>query len=59
MKMFEILINISLKFVPNSPINNIQALVQIKAWGHPGDKLLSEQFGYFTNAYLRHLVSMS
>ena len=33
---------ISLKFVPNVPINNIPALVQIMAWGRSGDKPLSE-----------------
>ena len=32
---------ISLKFVPQGPINNIQALVQIMAWRRPGDKPLS------------------
>ena len=37
-----ILIKISLKFVPNGPINNIPALVQIMAWCRPGDKPLSE-----------------
>ena len=35
-------INISLKFVPIGPINNIPSLVQILAWRHPGDKPLSE-----------------
>ena len=35
-------IEISLKFVPKGPINNIPALVQIMAWRHPGDKPLSE-----------------
>ena len=35
-------IKISLKFVPNVPINNIPALVQIMAWRRPGDKPLSE-----------------
>ena len=35
-------IKISLKFVPQGPINNIPALVQIMAWRHPGDKPLSE-----------------
>ena len=34
-------INISLKLVPRGPINNIPALVQIKAWRRPGDKTLS------------------
>ena len=37
-----ILIKISLKFVPNGPIDNIAALVQIMAWRQPGDKPLSE-----------------
>ena len=36
-----ILIKISQKFVPQGPINNIQALVQIMAWRRPGDKPLS------------------
>ena len=35
-------IEISLKFVPKVPINNIPALVQIMAWRRPGDKPLSE-----------------
>ena len=35
-------INISLKFVPKGPINNITALVQIMAWRRSGDKPLSE-----------------
>ena len=33
---------ISLKFVPQVPINNIPALVQIIAWHRSGDKALSE-----------------
>ena len=37
-----IAIKISLKFVPKGPVNNIPALVQIKAWRRPGDKPLSE-----------------
>ena len=37
-----ILIEISLKFVPKGPINNIPSLVQIMAWRRPGDKPLSE-----------------
>ena len=36
-------IEISLKFVPQCPINNIPALVQIMAWRRPGDKPLSGQ----------------
>ena len=35
-------IEISMKFVPKGPINNIPALVQIMAWRRPGDKPLSE-----------------
>ena len=35
-------LKISLRFVPNGPINNISALVQIMAWRRPGDKPLSE-----------------
>ena len=34
-------IKISLKFVPQGPINNIPELVQIMAWRWPGDKPLS------------------
>ena len=37
-----IFIEISLKFVPKGPVNNIPALVQIMAWRRPGDKPLSE-----------------
>ena len=37
-----ITIQISLKFVPKGPINNIPVLVQIMAWRRPGDKPLSE-----------------
>ena len=39
---FRIYIQISLKFVPKGPINNIPALVQIMAWRRPGNKKLSE-----------------
>ena len=35
-------IEVSLKFVPKCPINNIPALVQIMAWRRPGDKPLSQ-----------------
>ena len=37
-----IAIEISLKFVPKDPINNIPALIQIMAWRRSGDKPLSE-----------------
>ena len=35
-------IKISLKFVPQGPINNIPALVQLMAWRRSGDKPLSD-----------------
>ena len=35
-------LNISLKFIPKGPINNIPASAQIMAWRRPGDKPLSE-----------------
>ena len=35
-------IKISLIFVPNGPIHNIPAMVQIIAWRRPGDRPLSE-----------------
>ena len=34
-------IQISLKFIPKAPGENIPALVQIMAWRRPGDKPLS------------------
>ena len=37
-----ILLKISLKFVPNSPNNNIPPLVHVMAWHRSGDKPLSE-----------------
>ena len=35
-------INISMKFVPKDPIDNIPILFQTMAWRRPGDKPLSE-----------------
>ena len=35
-------INISMKFVPKGSIKNMQALVQVMSWRHPGDRPLSE-----------------
>ena len=52
-------IEISLKFVPKGPINNIPALVQIMAWRRLGDKPLSKTVLFFTDAYMRHSASMS
>ena len=58
--ILKILIKISLKFVPNGPINNIPALAQIMAWHQPGENLLSEpMMTYFADAYMRHPASMS
>ena len=37
-----VLIKISLKYVPQVPINTIPALVQIMGWRRPGDKPLSD-----------------
>ena len=38
----QVSIKIALKFVPEGPINNIPALVQIIGWHRPGDKTLFE-----------------
>ena len=52
---FCILIKISLKFVPEGPIDNNSALVQIMAWRQIGDKSLSEpMLTEFIDAYMRH-----
>ena len=52
---FCILIQISLKFVAKSPIDNNPALVLIIAWPGIGDKPLSEpMLAPFTDAYMRH-----
>ena len=46
-------IDISLNFVPYSPIDYKSALVQIMAWHRPGYKPLSEpEMAYFTEAYM-------
>ena len=45
MKIVDFILQISLKFVPNYPIDNIPALVQITAWYRAGDKPL-ERFRY-------------
>ena len=48
-------IQISLKFIPTSPIDNKPTLVQVMAWRRTGDKQLSEPMPtQFTNAYMRH-----
>ena len=53
-------IKISLKFVPEGPINNIPALGQIMAWRRSGDKPLSDPMMVkFIDACMRHSASMS
>ena len=48
-------IQILLKFVPMSPIDNTPALVQVMAWRRTGAKPLSEpMLTRFTDAYMRH-----
>ena len=48
-------IQISLKFVASSPIDNKPALVQVMAWRRIGDKPLPEpMMAQFTDAYMRH-----
>ena len=48
-------IQISLKFVPSSPIDNKPALVQVMAWRLFGAKPLPESMmTQFTDAYMRH-----
>ena len=55
-----ILITISLKFVPEGPINNIPPWVQIMAWHLSGDKPLSGSLmALFTYAYMHHSASVS
>ena len=50
-----ITIRISLKFVPRSPIDNNQALVQVMAWRRIGNKSFPEQVRtHITDAYMRH-----
>ena len=54
-----ILIKISLKFVPEGPINNIPTLVQMIAWLWQGNKPLSEPMIDYQCIYMHHLASMS
>ena len=56
MKMYKFRLRFHcLKFVPNRPVKNIPALVEIMAWRRPGGK----PFLRFTNVYMRHTASMS
>ena len=55
-----ILIQISLKFVSRSPINNKPALIQVMAWRRSGDKPLPEaMMTQFTDAHNLHYGEMS
>ena len=48
-------IQISLKFVPRSPIDSKPALVQMMAWRQTGDNPLPEpMMTQFIKAYMRH-----
>ena len=47
MKMYQFRLRFHWNLVPNRPINNIPALVQIMAWRRPGDKPLSELMNLF------------
>ena len=52
---YRILIQISQKFCPRSPIDNKPALVQVMAWCWIGDKPLPEpMMAQFIDAYMRH-----
>ena len=54
---FNILIQISLKFVPECPIDNKPVLVQVMARRWTGDKPLPEPvLTQFTNAYIDGLL---
>ena len=48
-------IQISLKYVPMSPIDNKAALAQVMTWRRIGHRLLSEPIlTRFSGAYMRH-----
>ena len=53
-------IQIALKFVPRSLIENKTALVQVMAWCRAGDKPLPEtMLAQFPDSYMRHLREIS
>ena len=55
-----IFINISLKFTPNGPVDNVSALVQIMTWRRTSNKPLSEpMMAFFTDEYKHLSASMS
>ena len=48
-------IQVSLKFLPRSLIDNVPALVQVMAWRRTGDKPLPKpMLAQFPDAYMRH-----
>ena len=54
-KVFFILFQIFLKFVPKGPIDNEAELIYVMAWCRTGDKSLSDpMLTQFTDAYMRH-----
>ena len=53
-------IQISMKYVPGSPIDNTPALVQVMAWCRPGNKPLpGPVMTQFIDAYMRHWGEMN
>ena len=57
---YRIPFQISLKFVPRSPIDNKPALVQVMAWRRTGAKSLPQpMLTQFTDAYMGHYGEMS
>ena len=55
MESFFISIQISLKFVPNGPIDNFAVLVQVMVWRRTGDKPLPEPIlTQSTDSYMQH-----
>ena len=53
-------IKFSVKFIPNGPIRNIPALVQIMAWHWQGNKPLFEpMLTWFIDTHMRHKGEMS
>ena len=48
-------IQISVKLVPKSPIDNKSALVQVMAWRQTGDKPIPEpMMTHYTDTYMQH-----
>ena len=50
-------IEISLKFIPKGPINNIPALVQIMAWHRSDAAIIWINGVQFIDAYMHHSMS--